>query len=121
MELLTQHYPDYEFSIIMGIDNWLCFDSWHNYSYFFNFRIIVLGRGDATDQIEFIKTKEKFQTINWDKRIDIFNHVRFSNRYPSSSLSSTFIRNEVNKNHSIYGYVPSRIINFIKEKHLYES
>lgn len=48
---MAKDFPDDEFTLIVGADNWLCFDKWHKYQYILdNFKVAVYPRqGCAVD------------------------------------------------------------------------
>lgn len=60
LRALTDAYPDTEFSLIIGEDNWDAFDRWHEADYILTHHpIIVYPRADEADEDE--KTKNKKQ------------------------------------------------------------
>lgn len=45
LRLLSQQYPDHRFTLLIGGDNWSCFDKWREYEWIMrNFRIAVYPR-----------------------------------------------------------------------------
>ena len=67
LRALTDAYPDTEFSLIIGEDNWDAFDLWHEADYILTHHpIIVYPRADEVDEDE--KTKNKKQKTNRPSR-----------------------------------------------------
>lgn len=90
LQWLKIDYPQHEFVLIMGADNWLGFDKWsHSDKILDNYRILVHSRDDI--------------------RIDnVPDNVRVVNAEPCN-ISSTMIRQRVREHQSITGLVPESI------------
>jgi len=81
---LTKTYPEYEFSLIIGEDNWDVFNTWREWNYILeNFRIFVYPRH--------IKEKSSVNDTEFPK------NVVFLKGAPYFDISSTQIRNEITK------------------------
>lgn len=87
---LTKDYPENEFSLIIGADNWQCFPRWYNYREIIaNYHIIIYPRkGYAADSLP--STVTLAHTQLWD-------------------VSSTQIRDLVVRGLSIKGLVSEEI------------
>lgn len=90
LEHLKQDYPEHEFVLIMGADNWMVFDKWnHSSEILKNYRILVHSRDDiCIDSVP--------------------DNVHVVNAEPYN-ISSTMIRQRVREHLSIRGLVPESI------------
>ena len=99
-----------EFSLIIGADNLKQLHTWHKIDELLTMvNFIVIPRGDIDCDKEVRKLKEKYVT----KDITILNDC------PQSSLSSTFIRNQLKQGKTIDFYVPERVSKHINNNRLY--
>ena len=93
LQTLKQDYPDREFVLMIGGDNWQLFDKWYRADDIRNeFQIIVYPRRGSEGGIDGLEL------------IDI---------------SSTEIRERIKAGKSIYGMVPKAVAEYIKEHNLY--
>ena len=79
---LTKAYPEHEFSLIIGEDNWDVFDKWREWEYILDtYRIFIYPRHQKsiTDR-----------SLNWDN----FKNVHYLLGAPYFDISSTEIRNK---------------------------
>lgn len=98
LKFLQESNPDDEFILIMGGDNFSKIKTFHNYKYILdNFTIYVLRR-DGTDD-------EVYRNIMEypDAKVQVVQDA------PETSLSSTFIREQVWHGADISTYVPSSV------------
>lgn len=96
-------FPDRKLFLIIGEDNWDCFDQWyHHEDILKNFNVIVYPRNAE-------------QTIT--RRSN--KQVRFI-RTRLLPVSSTMVRERVRKGEPINDLVPSKIVDFIEKNHLYQ-
>jgi len=107
--VLEQQYPDHEFHLIIGADNWLVFDKWRAYDEFLTrYHLIVYPRPGYE-----MGEEEKLQFGS-----DAILNVRFVNA-PLYDISSTEIRAAIAE-----GKEPemlnSRVFAYIKDKSLYK-
>ncbi len=88
---LTEDFPDDEFSLIIGADNWQCFPRWYNYREILaSYHIIIYPReGYATDNLPSSVTLA--DTRLWN-------------------VSSTMIRDMIHRGESIKGLVADDIL-----------
>ena len=102
LQALSKDYPEREFVLLMGGDNWTLFDRWYHYEDILkNYRIVVYPRkGDnyivGTPGVLFLEAE----------LLDI---------------SSTDIRQRIKDGKGIRRMVPKAVADFIKEKGLYKS
>ncbi|HSH50686.1 MAG TPA: hypothetical protein VK982_03085, partial [Bacteroidales bacterium] len=103
LNYLSDKYPDRQFKIILGTDNFKSFHQWKNYKEILaNYDILVYPR------------------TGYD--VDKYNN------YPSISLidaplmdiSSSFIRKSLQNGKNIQHFLPCGIYDYIKKNHLYE-
>lgn len=103
LEKLTIMYPDSNFTLIIGADNWSVFSQWKDYKRITkNFRIIIYPRKghDILIPEEFKKS-----IIEVDA--------------PLVEVSSTFIRNSIKEGKNMRAFLPPKVFDFIVEKGLY--
>jgi nicotinate-nucleotide adenylyltransferase len=104
LRLLRKQYPEHEFHLIVGGDNWAAFDKWREWeSILRDFHLIVYPRPG----IPLEPDPSKFPT------------VRVAAGAPQWDLSSTEIRYRVMTGKSVAGWVPDAVADYIKEKELY--
>ena len=98
---LSADYPDREFILTIGADNWIKFDEWGDFTFIkANYKIIVYPRkGCEVKQLP--------------AGVTLLNS-------PLEEVSSTDIRNMVNKGEPINHLVPISVARAIKEKKLYQ-
>ena len=98
---LSADYPDREFILTIGADNWVKFDEWREYDFILaNYPIIVYPRKGC-------EVKELPASVT------LLN-------LPLENISSTDIRNLVSKGEPIDHLVPISVSRTIKEKKLYQ-
>ena len=97
---LSADYPDREFILTIGADNWAKFSDWRDSDYILNnYRIIVYPRKGCT-----IGQPPPTVTL-----LDM----------PLIDISSTDIRNRIHKGEPIDQFVPVSVARFIADKGLY--
>ncbi|MBR6517531.1 MAG: nicotinate (nicotinamide) nucleotide adenylyltransferase [Bacilli bacterium] len=106
-----------EYSIIMGLDNFLTIDSWNDAEYILSHNIIVFPRIDKDGG----NINELFdnQLNNLKEKFNIDLNVQYAINAPINNLSSTFIREEIKNNRSIRYYVTDNVLKLIKERNYY--
>ena len=103
LQALSKDYPDREFVLLMGGDNWALFDRWyHAEDILANYHIVVYPRRDCLGSLE-VKDSASPQIIE-AKLLDI---------------SSTEIRQRIREGKGIRRMVPGVVADFIKENKLY--
>lgn len=101
---LSNLYPQYRFSLIIGSDNWHIFDKWRNYRRIISeFGVIIYPRPDYPVDPATLPAGVQLAEA------------------PVCSLSSTFLRNAVAAGHRIEQMVPHPVLQYIISHHLYSS
>lgn len=100
---LAKRYPDTDFCLIIGADNWNIFTKWKCYDEIIrDFGVVVYPRpGYAIDKSE------------------NYPNVRFSDA-PTFEISSTFVRNLIKNGGDPAFFVPDSVRRFILENNLYK-
>ena len=101
LQALKKDYPDREFVLLMGGDNWALFDRWyHHEDILTNYQIVVYPRKDTEVPDPFVPSV----CIVEAELLDI---------------SSTEIRQRIREGKGIRRMVPGVVADFIKENKLY--
>ena len=96
-------YPERELYLLIGEDNWDCFDQWYNYEDILkHFHIVVYPRNT---EHHYPRHRRK--------------NVRFL-RTTLLPVSSTMVREMVRKGESVRHLIPAKIADFIEQNHLYQ-
>lgn len=96
-------YPDTEFSLLIGSDNWLIFDKWKN-----NNEILSKHR-------IFIYPRPGYEI----KQEALPEGVTMIENLPTAEISSTLIRNGLSKGMNMDYMLPHEILQYIDDNHLY--
>ena len=101
---LSSQYPDYEFTLIIGGDNWEYFDKWKDYQTILReYKIIIYPRlGETIEIEEQYKDTVKLVTA------------------PIVEVSSTFIRNNLREGKEMRAFVPEKVYDYILNDNLYK-
>lgn len=100
LDALSEHYPDRNFILLIGADNWSCFDCWYKPGEILDrYGIVVYPRGNE-------ERPELPANVVWLQ----------SRLY---DVSSTMVRNAVSEGRSISGYVAPAVEQYIFENNLY--
>ncbi|MEO9966411.1 MAG: nicotinate (nicotinamide) nucleotide adenylyltransferase [Reichenbachiella sp.] len=103
LAVLSEKFPEKEFSLIIGGDNLASFHKWKNYQTILEHHdLLVYPRpnGEAP-------------------KIKSSNRIHFVEA-PLLDISATFIRDKIKKGHSIKYLVPNEVENFIDGKKFYQ-
>ena len=102
LQALSKDYPDREFVLMIGGDNWALFDKWyHAEDILKNYQIVVYPRKDTPDY-----------TIG-SVPVVYFSDAKLLN------VSSTDIRQRIKEGKGIRRLVPKAVADFIKKEGLY--
>jgi len=102
LDYLSTQYPEHEFVLLIGADNVAIFDKWKDYEVILShFNILVYPR----DGFPFTSDK--------------FPQMRFVNA-PLFDISSTDIRQRLQKGEDCSKLMPEEVLNFINIHHLYQ-
>ena len=103
LQALEQAYPDHQFTILIGGDNWAAFDKWYRYEDILQRYPVVVYPREGSNVSSF-----KFQ----DSDIRIV-------KTPLINISSTQIRQRLQEGKSVRGLVPTDVAAVIEQEHLY--
>jgi nicotinate-nucleotide adenylyltransferase len=119
LKYFEELYPQNKLRLIIGEDNFMSFTKWYKYYEIMKVvNIVVLVRDNILrcDNMENIKTL-------FEENINLFNKAKFGKIYFSekykSNISSTMVREHVNRNESIVNYVSNENNKYILDKGLY--
>lgn len=103
LQELQKTYPQHEFSLIIGSDNWLEFDKWRDTDNILsNFKIIIYPRPgyDIVDNT-------------------LPDGVTLAEEAPQALISSSFLRKSVKEGKNLNFFLPPEVFEYIKDKKLY--
>jgi nicotinate-nucleotide adenylyltransferase len=100
---LKEKYPTYEFSLIMGGDNLTSLNKWKNYELILNNHDIYVYKRDGDEENPFPERK----TIHF---LDV----------PLLDISATFIRENIQKGHSMQYFLPDKVWEYVRDHNLYK-
>jgi nicotinate-nucleotide adenylyltransferase len=95
---LSADYPEFKFTLIIGADNWVAFDRWYH-------------AGDILDNYDVLVYPRQDSPID---RTTMPVNVKLTDT-PLFNISSTEIRNRINRGESLKGLVPENIIPLVEE------
>ncbi len=100
---LLSAYPDRKFSLLIGSDNWLCFNRWREYDWLLK-------------HIEVIIYPRPGYEVNKD---ELPEGVSLLEDAPQVLMSSTFARAGLAGGLNMNFFLPSKVINYISNHQLY--
>lgn len=103
LQALQEAYPDDQFTILIGGDNWAAFDKWFRYEDILQRYPIVVYPREGSEVTGF-----KFQV----PKIKIV-------KTPLINISSTQIRQRIQAGKSVRGLVPTGVAMVLEQEHLY--
>lgn len=99
---LRESYPEHDFTLIVGSDNWINFGRWRDaHKIIDEFGLVVFPRP------------------GYEVPQDPMPGVRVLPDTPTAQISSTFVRKAVAEGYSIAGFVPSGVADYIEKEKLY--
>lgn len=103
LSALKREYPEHEFALIIGSDNWLLFDKWREYERIIaEFPIWIYPRpGYEVDEAGLPAT------------------VHVMSEAPQALMSSTMVRDGVKKGKNLNFFIPPEVFDYITTKNLY--
>lgn len=106
---ITEQYPDYHFTLIMGSDQLPEFHRWKNADQILaNYRILVYPRVEDRD-------------TGHVTRNELLNHPFIELvTAPIMEISSSFIRNSIKEGKDVRFFVPQPVWKYMEEMHFYE-
>ena len=103
LDHLSKKYPQNKFSLIIGADNWACFDRWKEPERLIkNYDILIYPRLGFEIKIDG-ELKDKVKILD----------------SPIIEISSTFIRENISKGKSLKAWLPKETEKYIVEQGLY--
>ena len=113
LQALSKDFPDREFVLLMGGDNWALFDRWYHYEDILrNYHIVVYPRTVDSGQWT-VDSYDYSQDLKVDsKRISFVD-------CPLINISSTEIRQRIKAGKSIRQMVPKAVADYIRKEGLY--
>lgn len=107
---LKEAYPEHEFSLIIGGDNWELIDRWREYQNLVrDFEIWVYPRPGYSERLDLEGFGKDCKGVN------------LMTDCPQALISSTMIRESVKKGKNVNYMVPPEVYEYIKQKKLYLS
>lgn len=112
LRALKERWPENEYRLLTGSDNWLLFDRWREPDKILSeFGLIIYPRPDA-------QIPEGFRPLErmpegWEERVEILCDI------PEALISSTYIREAVSRGESIRFLVPEGVERYILDRGLY--
>ena len=104
LDALKDRYPDHEFSLIIGADNWAGFEGWKNYERIIkDYKIKIYPRLDHRISVS-TKLKKSVEALD----------------SPIIEISSSFIRDAIAEGKNAQAFLPVEVYEYIKEKGLYK-
>ena len=102
LEKLRKDYPNYNFTLIIGEDNYTSFNKWKNYTYILNHHNIFV----------YPREGEIHKSNLTNKKITFFENATFFD------ISSTYIRSNLSTKKTINS-INEKVLNYINDKKLY--
>lgn len=104
LKRLVDLFPGKEFQLLIGSDNWLCFDRWRDHEWICsNFRIIVYPRPGY-----------EIGRLSMPENVSVLKDA------PQALISSTFVRDGLAQGRNMNFFVPQKVLNYITKNRLYE-
>ncbi|MCR4583167.1 MAG: nicotinate-nucleotide adenylyltransferase [Prevotella sp.] len=114
LQALSRDYPDREFVLMMGGDNWQLFNRWYHYRDILDhYRIVVYPRRDAEPAAADERKPATPSVGEWTIGRPLFADCQLID------ISSTEIRRRLGKGEPISGLVPPAVEEFIMREGLY--
>lgn len=103
LKALNENYPEYEFHLVIGADNWVAFNQWKSYKEILaNFHILIYPRNGYTIDSDSLPPNVQFIET------------------PQIEVSSTFIRESLKKRMDIRYFLHAEVYTYIQNNKLYQ-
>lgn len=103
LKALNENYPEYEFHLVIGADNWVAFDQWKSHKEILaNFHILIYPRNGYTIDSDSLPPNVQFIET------------------PQIEVSSTFIRESLKKRMDIRYFLHAEVYTYIQNNKLYQ-
>lgn len=104
LDALHEKYPDDDFSLIIGADNWSAFENWKNYDRIIKeYSVKIYPRLGHRISVS-TKLKKTVEALD----------------SPIIEVSSSFIREAISSDKDVRAFLPNEVYSFIKERELYK-
>jgi nicotinate-nucleotide adenylyltransferase len=103
LNVLEDRYPEHEFALIVGADNWENFDRWKDYE-------TILSRYNIYVYPRFGYSVSMPQKLK--KTVTVLNS-------PIVEISSTFIRKGLSEGKNMRAFLPEPVYNYVSENKVY--
>lgn len=100
---LRESYPEHEFHLVIGSDNWLCFDRWRN-------------RREIQEQFPIII----YPRPGYPVEEVLPDGVTLLADAPQALISSTFVRKAISEKKNMNFFIAPEVSEYIKKHRLYE-
>lgn len=110
LEFLSNEYRDSELYLITGADSFLTLNSWYKSDAIFKLAHILTVVRDNDDINSLIAKYEEYRKLN--AKCTLVSE-------PVGSLSSTMVREALKNREDVSKFMPSEVIDYIKENELY--
>ena len=115
LQALQEAYPDDQFTILIGGDNWAAFDKWYRYEdILHHYPIVVYPREGSEIKVT---GYEYPPTPNTQHPAPVPN-IKIV-KTPLINISSTQIRQRIQARKSVRGLVPTAVAMVLEQEHLY--
>lgn len=112
LAILTEKYPNYEFSLLMGEDNLRTLHKWYNYEYLLkNHRIFVYPRAISIQEIE--NQEMENNNLNRHPNVVLLHNV------PVMNVSSSYIRKLIENEKDVRYLLTPPVLKYIDEMGFY--
>lgn len=112
LAVLSEQYPDMEFSLLMGEDNLRTLHKWYNYDYLLkNYRIFVYPRVFTLQEME-----NREQETN---ELHLYPSVVFLKDAPVMHISSSYIRKSIAAGKDVRYLLTPPVFNYVDEMGFY--
>lgn len=113
LTVLTEKYPKYEFSLLMGEDNLRTLHKWYNYEYLLqNYRIFVYPR---------VLTIQEKSTVEVESnRFHDHPNILLLNDVPVMNISSSYIRKAIENKKDVNYLLTAPVLKYIDEMGFYQ-
>ena len=112
LRLMKERHPEEEYYFIIGADSLMAFDTWRNPEQICENCVLLAAVRDRMD------------TASMEQKIDELHRSMGAEIYllqsPNIDISSTKLRKSYRNHQSIRYFVPERVLDYIRENHIYE-
>lgn len=115
LSYISEKYPDYSFSLIMGEDNLRTFPKWKNHDFILeNYKVWVYPRANTEYNVKNKADEERVKKAYAHPSINLLGEV------PLIAISSSFIRGLIKQGKSAKYLLSPEVLKYVEEMHFYE-